>query len=57
MITYHSLLKAFKVAGISDFDLEDVECIAVSLIHKVYIFDVYNLIYILYILFNFILFK
>jgi len=34
-ISYYSLLNAFKVAGINDYDLEDVECVAVSLIHKV----------------------
>jgi len=36
MISYYSLLNAFKVAGINDFDLDDVECVAVSLIHKGY---------------------
>ncbi|ORX52979.1 hypothetical protein BCR36DRAFT_411339 [Piromyces finnis] len=36
LITYHSLIKAFKIAGIDDFDLDDVECVAVSLIHKGY---------------------
>jgi len=35
MISYYSLLNAFKVAGINDFDLDDVECVAVSLIYKV----------------------
>jgi len=34
-MSYHSLLKAFKFAGIEDFDLDDVECVAISLIHKV----------------------
>ncbi|KAG4105675.1 hypothetical protein H8356DRAFT_1632883 [Neocallimastix lanati (nom. inval.)] len=36
MMSYHSLLKAFKFAGIEDFDLDDVECVAISLIHKGY---------------------
>jgi len=36
MISYDSLLKAFKLAGLDDYDIEDIECVAVSLIHKGY---------------------